>query len=827
MKYIDNLIAWGDQLFRQDTMESVNEAALLYVQAAEILGPRPRKVPPPQKPVFKTFNELEGSLDAFSNAIVNFENLVPVMAGNSPPSNGQPPLPGLLYFCIPQNDQLLSYWDRVADRLFKIRHCMNIEGVVRQLALFAPPIDPGLLVKAVAAGVDISSALNHINAPFPHYRFNVMLQKATEVVNDVKALGGALLSALEKKEAEALALLRQKHELAVLGTVTAVKEKQIEEAKENLKGVKKSKVVAETRRNYYAGIGPLSASERSYFDKLAESQKYQEIAQGIKLGASIISLLPSVDVGASGVGGSPVIKLKWGGLNLGQAASLASEVLSFLSLKAGNEASMASTKATFERRSDEWAFQKRLAERELDQLDRQIASAELRIAIAEKDFDNHLLQIENSKAIDEFMHSKYTNLELYDWMIGQVSQVYFQSYQLAYDLAKRAEKCFQFELGVENSSYIQFGYWDSLRKGLLSGEQLHLDLHRLETAYMERNRREFELTKHVSLALTNPAALLQLKENGGCFFDLPEELFDLDYQGHYFRRTKSVGISLPCIAGPHTTVNATLRLIRSSIRINALAGDQYEHNNDAGIFVDDERFRDGPANVKAIATSSAQNDSGMFDLNFRDERYLPFEGAGAISTWKLELTEKKELRQFDYDSISDVILHMKYTAREDVGQFKQDAVVHLTTVIKEAASQLPLRRLFDVKHEFSTEWYASFHPPSGTNHKLVLPLKKEHFPFFVQEKDIAINAISLFVKGKPSNPPLDFKTQLNPPLGLPDLLALSNTPPSFVCVGTREYQGIVFDESSLWSMEILKTSGALVEEDIEECFLIVEYSLLT
>jgi hypothetical protein len=34
----------------------------------------------------------------------------------------------------------------VADRLFKIRHCMNIEGVVRPLALFDPPIDPGMLV---------------------------------------------------------------------------------------------------------------------------------------------------------------------------------------------------------------------------------------------------------------------------------------------------------------------------------------------------------------------------------------------------------------------------------------------------------------------------------------------------------------------------------------------------------------------------------------------------------------------------------------------------------------------------------------------------------
>ena len=70
-----------------------------------------------------------------------------------------------LYFCIPQNAQLLTYWDTVADRLFKMRHCMNIEGVVRQLALFEPPIDPGALVKAVAAGLDIGSIVNNIAQP--------------------------------------------------------------------------------------------------------------------------------------------------------------------------------------------------------------------------------------------------------------------------------------------------------------------------------------------------------------------------------------------------------------------------------------------------------------------------------------------------------------------------------------------------------------------------------------------------------------------------------------------------------------------------------------
>ena len=41
MKYLDNLIAWGDSLFLQDTIETINEATLCYVLAANLLGPRP------------------------------------------------------------------------------------------------------------------------------------------------------------------------------------------------------------------------------------------------------------------------------------------------------------------------------------------------------------------------------------------------------------------------------------------------------------------------------------------------------------------------------------------------------------------------------------------------------------------------------------------------------------------------------------------------------------------------------------------------------------------------------------------------------------------
>jgi Tc toxin complex TcA C-terminal TcB-binding domain len=93
------------------------------------------------------------------------------------------------------------------------------------------------------------------------------------------------------------------------------------------------------------------------------------------------------------------------------------------------------------------------------------------------------------------MKSKYTNQELYSWMIGQISAIYFQFYQLAYDLTKRAEIAYRFELGLEESNFIQFGYWDSLKHGVFAGERLRHDIERLEVAHLEQNEREDEITR--------------------------------------------------------------------------------------------------------------------------------------------------------------------------------------------------------------------------------------------------------------------------------------------------------------------------------------------
>ena len=93
-------------------------------------------------------------------------------------------------------------------------------------------------------------------------------------------------------------------------------------------------------------------------------------------------------------------------------------------------------------------------------------------------------------------------------------------------------------------------------------------------------------------------------------------------------------------------------------------------------------------------------------MNFRDERYLPFEGCGAISTWRLELP--KEVRQFDYNTISDVVLHVKYTAREGGSGLKNLANASLKerlAIIKQQLNQEGLHIAMNLKHDLSNEWH--------------------------------------------------------------------------------------------------------------------------
>jgi hypothetical protein len=323
---------------------------------------------------------------------------------------------------------------------------------------------------------------------------------------------------------------------------------------------------------------------------------------------------------------------------------------------------------------------------------------------------------------------------------------------------------------------------------------------------------------------TNPLALLQLRETGKCDITLPEELFDMDFPGHYFRRVKSMSLSIPCIAGPYTSVNATLRLTRNMYRIDKTAANVADYKiSQAELETPGSgRFRSGSNSVSAIATSSAQNDSGVFELNFRDERYLPFEGSGVASKWSLELMEDAALRQFDYKTISDVIFHLKYTAQEGGSAFKTAATDNLKEVIINATGNgRILSVLFDARHEYSNEWHR-FISSEGTDNStnLVVSISKDRLPFFAANKNVEATDVILFAKKKDGGNFNTAPSNTNP-FTLEEAINFGDSIKLFKAILGDTPINITEENDFVYTLTMEKTDV----EKLEEMYILLRYKL--
>lgn len=841
MKYIDNLLAWGDYLFRQDTIETINQATQLYILAGHILGPRPLTIPKRGTIKPQTYLGLLDKWDAFGNAMVELEVAAPFSSQITLPVGlvnkditfanifG---LASSLYFCIPNNPKLMGYWDTLADRLYKIRHCQNIEGVFRKLPLFEPPIDPALLVKAAAQGLSIASVLNELNTPMPNYRFYYLLQKALELCNELKSLGGSMLSAIEKKDNETIALIRAQHEGVMQNLVMEIKKKQLEEAQKNLESLMQNRKGPEARMKYYLKLSGLEESlvpadnsdfngipndiatvdgdsglklisfEKEDMDKASEAQDFTRWSGIAETLAGIFHLIPNfgTDVKPFGIGAG----FFWGGTFLGAAAQATAKGLQVRAGDLSFGANQAAKKGGFTRALQERIFQANAAGYELKQIDKQITAQEIRIDIASREIENQQKTIDNANEVEEFIKNKYSNEELYTWMRGSLKTLYHQVYNLAYDLAKKAEKTYCFERGISSANFIQSGYFDVGRDGLLAGEQLYVGLKQLEAAYQDERGHDYEITRQISLYQINPMAVLQLRETGQCEFALPEVLFDMDYPGHYKRRIKSVSVSIPCIAGPYTGVNATLTLLENKFRNTAIGGKAYQENSEET----DDRFSSYNIPINAIAASSAQNDSGMFELNFKDERYLPFEGAGVVSKWCLELPA---FRQFDYHSIADVIIHLKYTACEGGERLKADAANFLKKWLKFTARELNETGLLialNMKHDLPNEWLLL-----TKNGNIDVKIDKSRLPFIAQAAEALPQIENVLFMAKVKDNPAAFSININKdnPLNLSKI-----DDECKLCAGN--YSDIVLNQTFSLSVD------AVSLKKLEELIMVVKYS---
>jgi hypothetical protein len=739
MSYLDNLIAWADNLFSTDSREALNEATLLYVIAAEILGPQPVAITPPQH-ADDSYDDLEPKLDAFANALVDIENVI-VGGGVGSGDGGGMPTAQTFYFKIPPNDKLLGYWKTVADRLFKLRHCQNIAGVTRQLALFDAPIDPGLLIRAQAAGVDIGSVLSDVTAPLPNYRFTALYPQALDFVNAVRAYGSLFLSALEKSDSAALAILQQTTAQQLLRDADQIFQWQIEQAQHAIDALTQALALAQSKYEFNHSQSYMNAGEIVDVTIGAVIIGAYVIAAIVEAVSAGLHAIPDFFLGVSGFGGTPKADVKEGGTHFGSASQTAALGGKTAASALDKGAQLARQQGSYTHRKDNWDQAAAEAQIQIQQTNAQLASAQLALQIALQNQANHQEQIDNIQQQIDFLTNKFTSQALYDWMIGQLADTYFQSYRLAYNLCKRVERCYRYELGIPDSSFIQFGYWDSLRKGLLAGETLNHDLRRMQSSYLDQNSRRFETSRFISLSVLDPQALLRLVETGACDFDLPESLFDNDYPGHYQRHL--VRASLTVIyptPGKFDNVKGTLTLARNSVRVSTDLGSGYPRQAGA-----DPRFVDQYAAVpQKIVLGNAQDDPGLFltsiNNNLSDQRYVPFEGAGVISSWHLDLPAANN--EIDLTAVGDVIIHLYYTALDGGDAFKQ-------AVQADNDQNLPTSgvKLFSVLNDFSADnaWQNFLAtPPAGTDQTLVLNVTASKFPNWTRGKTISVTGLQVF-----------------------------------------------------------------------------------
>ena len=792
MRYVTNLLDQADALFARYETETLNEAAILYATAADILGERPAALgacgEAPGGPL--TYERLAPLLDRGTDFLTEIEHWVGPGAPDGDPdrsrvmpsyvldgsvvasatlqadalaplspaweraaprrvwsgrsligasdevttlaeSDGAALAHGFFAealvsqvgpaFCVPPNPALLALWDRLERRLEHLRNGRDINGERRRLSLFAPPIDPLALMRADQAGLSVDEVLDTQSGAVPPYRFEFLIARANEQAATVQAFGSALLSALERKDVEALSDLRTVHEDQLLKLQRNVRQWEYDAAAATLEALNRRRDNAEQRRGHYQMLvdGGLNPSE--WAQRLSHHVASSALGTVATLDflAGALHLLPDV--------GSP-FAMKYGGTATGTSVHRFADGTRAVGDFAAALSSVAEMEGGFVRRAEEWREQVTLAEGELDDLDQQIAAATRQRDIAERNIEIHQRTLEQTQEIYDFARERFTRVGLYTWQSTQLQRLHREAFNAALAMGRMAERALRFERDDLVVSPLPGTYWDSARAGLLAGARLANDLQAMERRFLETDTRKLEIDQSFSVAQVDPAAMVALRETGECTFTIPELFFDLAYPGGYRRRIKAVRVTIPAVTGEHTNVGATLTLNSSRLRREPRLG---------GAWIGDEALPP----TTAIATSFAQRDAGVWELDFRGSQYLPMEGAAAVdSEWTLTLPS--EFRPFPYELIRDVVLRISYTALHDSDL--RTAVETSAQGIVGALRARPLRRLFSLRYEFPDVFNRLIGSPVGT--VVPLTLTRTHLPFFLDRRTLVLGDSELALR---------------------------------------------------------------------------------
>ena len=727
LEFLETLKEWGEAEMRGNSPEHFQKARLLFDTIELILGKRPLSI-----------------LLAEPTTSQTVATYIPDYA--------------------PLNPRLMDLYDITRDRLNLIRNCANAfrlgNGHPRcDMPYFGnSPLREGWRTAADACCDENDWC--HLHSP---YRFTFLIQKAEEYAAKVRELGAELLSAFEKGDAEYLASLHAVQEREILDLQLAARQDQWRDADWQVEALQKTKAVSQTNFSYYTQLiqNNLNGDEIGYQDLTIASTVLRAAGDALEGIAGGMAIGPNTFSGGAGFGGSPLFYMQLPiGEPLSEVFSIAARVMNGLSAIAGSTAGLELTEAGWQRRMEEWQHQVAVLTIEIEQNELQILGAQRRRDSAMQDLNIQQRQIEHSTQVLNFLRDKFTAHDLYLYLQKETLDLHRRMFDLAYRRACQAQRAFNLERGHTTRKFIPECAWNSLQEGLLAGERLDVALRHMEKSYFDENVREYELTKHISLREHFPLEYLRLRTTGYCEVDIPEWMFDQDYPGMYMRRIRCVTMTMPCTTGPFNNVNCRLTLLGSVTRIDPRLDPpahrcccDRRHLSEYELCPCDPRAVRQYDAREAIATSSGKNDSGMFEMNFHDERYLPFEYRGVVCRMRIEAPIDNNFR--DPDTVADAILCFYHTAREG------------GPMLRRAANENTRKHLpgegwcfFDVRHDFPDSWellrMASSQEQEREKGKekrhkqLNLRLTRRMFPYVPGCPDLRIEGITLlFEAGQP------------------------------------------------------------------------------
>jgi hypothetical protein len=574
-------------------------------------------------------------------------------------------------------------WDSLRmhaeSNLAKIRNGMNIAGVRSE----APP--------AGSTTIFLPS----------QYRYSALVERAKNLVSIAQQVESAFLSALEQRDSADYTVLQANHDIEVARSSITLADLKLADANinEQVAGLQLDR--AQVQFGHYDQLikGGLNNWETATLVAMGEAVAFRAVSAFSSFGLPVVSQTSSL-------------------------AELASSVGQF-----------SQTQASFERRQEDWQLQKQLSSKDVQIGQQQILHAQNQTQVALQERQLSGLQFDHAVAVLDYLASKFTNAELFDWMSGVLGHVYAYFLQQATSMALLAQAQLAFERQEPALGFVASDYWQDNsdvangagsttpvdRQGLTGSTRLLQDISRLDQYAFDTDRRKLHLSQTFSIAQIAALEMQKFRETGLLVFATPTEMFDQEFPGHYLRTIKRVLVSLNALVSPVRGVRATLSA--SGLSRVVVAGDQ---------FVPVVLSRP----PEAIAFTSPQNATGLFNMEPENGLLLPFEGMGVDTVWELELP--KPANPFDYQTIVDVLLTIEYTAANSY-DYRQ-------AVLRGQDRQFNADRAFSVRDEFPDAWYDLNNPETVTDEtnrmRAFLPIRRENFPPHLD--DLAVREISLF-----------------------------------------------------------------------------------